>query len=109
MTYSELKPPKAPTPKESWQLRSEYERKKREFFDRAMKEWRSEQKSRLKMLTSKDVCSIFQITERTLLRWRRVGKMPYYNINGSIRYSAKEISDYVKKLKCSQQSSTSSE
>jgi len=102
MTYGDLKPPKPVKPKEAYQLRKEYEREKKKFFERAMVAWRKEQRSKMKMLNTKDLCDIFQVSDRTVLRWRRDGKLPYYNINGTIRYSHKEIKAYIKRLKFNQ-------
>jgi len=98
MTYGELKPPKPVKPKDAWALRKEYEKKKKAFFKRALAEWRKEQRKTLKLLTSEDVCDIFEISERTLLRWRRTGGFPYKNINGTIRYLPSDIKKYVEKL-----------
>jgi len=98
MTYGDLKPPKTTKPEDAWKLRKEYEQKKKAFFKRAYEEWRKEEKKKRKMFTSSDVCDIFQISERTLLRWRRSGGFPYKNINGTIRYIPKDIDSYVEKL-----------
>jgi len=69
-------------------------------------EWRAKHSEALKkarreiiedkiLLTQAEVCDIFSVTPRTLLRWRDDRKIPYININGHIMYELKAIKKMI--------------
>jgi excisionase family DNA binding protein len=42
-------------------------------------------------LTTKQLCKYLEITEPTVLRWRKKGKIPYMTIGSSIRFNLKDV------------------
>jgi excisionase family DNA binding protein len=49
--------------------------------------------SKEKLLSIKQLCEHLKITEPTALRWRKKGKIPFYNIGASIRFKLSEVLD----------------
>lgn len=43
------------------------------------------------LLTVKEVAERYQVTELTIKRWKAGHKIPYLNINGSIRFDAERL------------------
>ena len=51
---------------------------------------KEELKSRT-VVTEKTLIKQLNVSRQTLNKWRREGKIPYYRINGSIRYNIDEV------------------
>lgn len=51
---------------------------------------KEELKSRT-VVTEKTLIQQLNVSRQTLSNWRREGKIPYYRINGSIRYNIDEV------------------
>jgi DNA invertase Pin-like site-specific DNA recombinase len=58
-----------------------------EVVNKLLKE---ELKSRT-VVTEKTLIKQLNVSRQTLSKWRREGKIPYYRINGSIRYNIDEV------------------
>lgn len=47
------------------------------------------------LFTAKETAKILRVSEITLHRWRRDGKIPFVRINGSIRYREKDLEKII--------------
>lgn len=43
------------------------------------------------LLTIKEVATRYQVTERTIKSWKKDHKIPYLNLNGSIRFDEERL------------------
>lgn len=50
-------------------------------------------------LTSEEVAKMFNVTERTILTWRRVGYLPYFKVGKTVRFTKADIDNALNKLK----------
>jgi predicted site-specific integrase-resolvase len=50
-------------------------------------------------LTVKDVAERYQVTELTIKRWKAGNKIPYLNINGSIRFDEARLTTWEQSRK----------
>jgi len=50
-----------------------------------------------KLLDNHDLCMLLGVTKRTLQRYRQMGKIIYYRIDGKTYYKASEIEEFLKK------------
>ncbi|UKJ44262.1 helix-turn-helix domain-containing protein [Lysinibacillus sp. ACHW1.5] len=48
-------------------------------------------------LTAKKVAELFNVTELTVYRWAKSGKVPSFNVGGVIRFDYDEIMEYIRK------------
>jgi excisionase family DNA binding protein len=44
-----------------------------------------------KPITTKELCEYLNITEPTVIRWKKKGKIPYFRIGSAIRYNLKDV------------------
>lgn len=49
------------------------------------------------LLRVKKVAELFNVTELTVYRWAKSGKIPSFNIGGVIRFDYDEIMEYLRK------------
>jgi hypothetical protein len=54
---------------------------------------------KLDRIDSLEVQRIFQISPRTILRWRKLGEIPYERVGRRIYYDPKLLFEYAQKLK----------
>lgn len=47
-------------------------------------------------ITTKELCKFLNITEPTAIRYRKLGKIPFFEIGSAIRYSKKEVMDALR-------------
>lgn len=50
-------------------------------------------------ITTKELCKFLSITEPTAIRWRKKGKIPFFEIGSAIRYNKNEVMDALRKNK----------
>jgi len=50
-----------------------------------------------KLLSVRDLSSFLHVHPKTIFKWKSLGKIPYSNINGSIRFSEKDIEQWINK------------
>ena len=51
------------------------------------------------LLTVKEISSLFKLHPKTVYKWEMEGKIPYYKINGQLRFDNKEIEEFKAKNK----------
>jgi excisionase family DNA binding protein len=44
-----------------------------------------------KPITTKELCAFLAITEPTVIRWKKKGKIPYFRIGSAIRFNLKDV------------------
>lgn len=49
-------------------------------------------------LTIKDVCELFEVSEMTILRWRKNG-MPSYKVGKKVMFDKQELDRWIKEKK----------
>jgi len=49
------------------------------------------------LLDNQDLCTILKITKRTLQRYRQLGMIPYYQIDGKCYYKKSELETFLKR------------
>ena len=54
-----------------------------------------------KILDNQDLCLMFNISKRTLLRYRKKGLIKYYKTDGKAYYKASEVKKFLEK--CSEE------
>lgn len=42
-------------------------------------------------ITTKELCAHLGVTEPTIIRWKKKGKIPYFRIGSAIRFNLKEV------------------
>lgn len=52
--------------------------------------------SEIEMLTIRDLSKFLRLTEQSIYRLTREGKIPYYKVGGSIRFRKSEIDAYLR-------------
>ena len=50
-----------------------------------------------KILDNQDLCLMFNVSERTLLRYRKKGLINYYKTEGKTYYKASEVEKFLEK------------
>ncbi len=50
-------------------------------------------------LTVKEVCKLIQAKPSTVYQWAELGQIPSYKVNGLLRFSEKEIFEWLKSCK----------
>lgn len=53
---------------------------------------------RLERMDTSEVLQLFQISPRTILRWRKSGAIPYEKVGGRVYYDPKKLFDYATRV-----------
>ncbi len=53
----------------------------------------------MKLMTIKEVSELLKVKQSTLYSWVHYGTMPYYKLNGLLRFEENEILEWVKNSK----------
>ena len=48
------------------------------------------------LLDNQDLCLLFKVSTKTLQRYRAMGVLPYFAINGKIFYRASDVREFIK-------------
>ena len=48
------------------------------------------------MLDSRDMRLMLKVCDRTLIRWRNSGKLPYFNLSGKIYFWASDVHKFLR-------------
>ena len=52
-----------------------------------------------KPLSQKELCSFLGISEPTIIRWKKKGKIPFMNIGSAVRYNVNDVLKAIEKKK----------
>ena len=48
------------------------------------------------LLDNQDLCLLFKVSIKTLQRYRALGALPYFTINGKVYYKASDVREFIK-------------
>ena len=48
------------------------------------------------LLDNQDLCLLFKVSIKTLQRYRAIGALPYFTINGKVYYKASDVREFIK-------------
>jgi excisionase family DNA binding protein len=60
----------------------------------------SDNLSKNRPVTTKQLCEYLDVTEPTILRWRKKGKIPFFTIGNAVRFHLSEVLTALEKNKC---------
>lgn len=50
-----------------------------------------------KPISTAELCQFLNVTEPTVIRWRKKGKIPFYTIGSAVRYNLQKVVDALEK------------
>lgn len=51
------------------------------------------------IIDTRELCKRLNVTEPTIIRWRKKGAVPYFNIGSSVRFNFEDVIDALKAKK----------